>query len=322
VNFSVSKIRDSTAEVRSLRLVSWNIEKGKRWDRLVTCLGVEEIRTADILCLNEVDEGMARSQNRRVADELAIRLGMRSLFGPAYHELTKGIGEERLAPGENELGIQGNAILTRLPVLHERNVRLPVCHDPSGSEERREGGRCALVVELDCGGGRSLTVANTHLEVLTTTECRSCQMTFLLSKLGDGPAVLAGDLNTNTFDRGTRWHTFISVLRLLHPDSGTAVMQPWRYEPLFEDLKRAGFVWETFNDDQPTCYADLESLEDRKYVPRILQNYILRRTHRLPLKLDWIAGRFVRPMTTGRTLTNLPAEPSDHRPIMCDIEIV
>ena len=146
-------------------------------------------------------------------------------------------------------------------------------------------------------------------------------MKFLLKEMGDGPALLTGDLNTNTFERGTALKTFVSALRLLGPDVREAVMFPWRYEPLFEEMKQAGFSWEGFNDDLATCYADLAALEDKKYLPPPLRNYILRRIHGLPLKLDWIAGRGVRPVSPGRTITDLPAQPSDHLPIVCDVEM-
>ena len=53
----------STLDQGRIRLVSWNIEKGKRWRLLEKCLDSESIRTADVLCLNEVDDGMARSGN-------------------------------------------------------------------------------------------------------------------------------------------------------------------------------------------------------------------------------------------------------------------
>jgi len=53
-----------------MRIVTWNIEKGKRWDLLQRCLSHEAIRSADILCLNEVDEGMARSGNLRIGHEI------------------------------------------------------------------------------------------------------------------------------------------------------------------------------------------------------------------------------------------------------------
>src|SRR2546425_10022529 len=111
-------------ENQAVRLVTWNIEKGKRWSLLEECLESESIRTADILCLNEVDEGMARSGNRRIADEIADRLGMRAVFGRAFKELTKGIGDELSAPGENTTALQGNAILSRLPLLDSQNLLL------------------------------------------------------------------------------------------------------------------------------------------------------------------------------------------------------
>ena len=157
-----------------LRLVTWNIEKGKRWALLEKCLSHESIRTAGILCLNEVDEGMARSGNLRIAYEIGGRLGMQVFFGQTFKEFTKGFGDELFAPGENTTAIQGNATLSRLPILEWTNVLLPSCFDHSKRIESREGNRHALIVRLDCGLGRTLSVANIHLEVFGTARCR-CQ---------------------------------------------------------------------------------------------------------------------------------------------------
>src|SRR5262249_29185288 len=74
-----------------MRIVTWNIEKGKRWQVLERCFSHESIRTTDVLCLNEVDEGMARSGNLRIAYEIGERLGMQVTFGPTFREFTKGI---------------------------------------------------------------------------------------------------------------------------------------------------------------------------------------------------------------------------------------
>src|SRR5690348_8498426 len=105
-----------------MRIVTWNIEKGKRWKLLEECLALDSIRSADILCLNEVDDGMARSGNRCVGYDIADRLGMQVVFGPAFKELTKGFGDELFAPGENTTAIQGNATLSRFPVLKSENL--------------------------------------------------------------------------------------------------------------------------------------------------------------------------------------------------------
>src|SRR6058998_1107356 len=164
---------------QAVRLVTWNIEKGKRWSLLEECLESKSIRTADILCLNEVDEGMARSGNLRIAYEIGARLGMQVAFGQAFKEFTKGIGDELLAPGENTTGIQGNATLSRLPILESANLLLPSCFDHTRRSEKRTGNRHALIVRLGCGG-RTLTIANTHLEVFGTARCRRRQMRFLV----------------------------------------------------------------------------------------------------------------------------------------------
>ena len=92
-------------ENQAVRLVTWNIEKGKRWPLIEKCLQHEAIRSADVLCLNEVDEGMARSGNLRIAHEIGERLGMQVVFGRTFKEFTKGIAEELLAPGENTTAI-------------------------------------------------------------------------------------------------------------------------------------------------------------------------------------------------------------------------
>src|SRR5262249_4486144 len=149
--------RESVAGTMAIRVVTWNIEKGKRWELLEECLSHEFIRLSDILCLNEVDEGMARSGNLRIAQEIGDRLGMQVVFGQTFRELTKGIGDELLSPGENTTAIQGNAILSRLPVLDSKNLLLPSCFDHSKRAEKREGNRHALIARVDCGSGRVLT---------------------------------------------------------------------------------------------------------------------------------------------------------------------
>ena len=144
-------------------------------------------------------------------------------------------------------------------------------------------------------------------------------MKFLLGQLPAGPAIVTGDFNTNTFSRGSTLHALKSITILALGDAKSRVLAPRRYERLFDELARDGFSLEPFNDTVPTCSVDLSSLEDRVRIPAIVRNFILSRCRVLPLRLDFIACRGLRALSPGRTITDLPCQPSDHLPITCDI---
>jgi len=302
-----------------MRIVTWNIEKGKRWPLLEHCLSHETIRTADILCLNEADEGMARSGNLRIAHEIGERLGMQVVFGQTFQEFTKGYGDELLAPGENTIGIQGNAVLSRFPIVDSQNLLLPSCFDHSKRVERRSGNRHALIVRVECVANRIVTVANAHLEVFGTARCRGRQMKFLVEHLPEGPAIVTGDFNTNTFSRGSWFQIAVSLAQLAFSDTQSRVRNPWQHEPLFKYLSSAGFTWREFNDDHPTCPVDLSTLEERANLPAFIRKIILSRCRYLPLRLDFITCRGLQAISPGRTITDLSCQPSDHLPITCDV---
>ena len=144
-------------------------------------------------------------------------------------------------------------------------------------------------------------------------------MRFLLESLPEGRAIIAGDFNTNTFDRGSAFHTLRSLTLLLRRDVKGRVLNPAAHERVFGELQAAGFEWEPFNDRLATCSVDLSSVEDRKFVPSPIRNFILSRCRVLPLRLDFIACRGLQAVAPGRTITDLPCQPSDHLPITCDV---
>ena len=136
-----------------MRIVQWNIEKGKELERIRRRLRKDPmLHDADVYCLNEVDCGTARSaSNADIARELAATLRCHSAFVPSYIECTKGpLPDERDAPGENEFGFHGLAILSRHPILDAKVVNLPHCFDYfTFREEKRLGQRQGLFVLLD-----------------------------------------------------------------------------------------------------------------------------------------------------------------------------
>ncbi len=131
----------------------------------------------DVVALQELDVGRARSGRVDQAHAIAARLGMRAQFNAAFQ-----VAEERY----------GDAILTSLPCRLVRSGALPTL--PRSRLERR--GALWLAVEVD---GLELQVINTHLG-LVPLEQRG-QVTALLGPdwIGHGawrpPAVLVGDFN-------------------------------------------------------------------------------------------------------------------------------
>src|SRR5262249_15026695 len=97
-----------------LRVIAWNIERGARFEGIVHQLNTHPVlRYADLLLLNELDIGMARSGNVDVSEELSRAISAHSIFATEYLELTKGTEEEQKLDAENTASLHGNAILTR-----------------------------------------------------------------------------------------------------------------------------------------------------------------------------------------------------------------
>ncbi len=329
------------------RVVQWNIEKGKGFQTILAALERDEVlKWADFILLNEADCGMNRSGNRHVARHLAESLGMSMAFAPAHLELTKGTGDDLDWPGENRESVQGNAILSRYPILEARVLPLPQCFEPYEFQEKRYGRSNCVWVRVRIGS-RSVWIASAHLEVRNTPRCRALQMRHILRNLpggGDSGFILGGDFNTNGFARGTRWRTIGAVSRLLarspavlkevfrHPEKGP--------EPLFRLVERHGFSWAGLNSGEDTACAPLDGLEDAGMLPNALVRLVQRRLAayegQLCFKLDWLLGRSVQPLGKGEVrdmgagVSSLAAgcvplircgseRASDHRPIYADL---
>jgi hypothetical protein len=72
-----------------LRVVEWNIERGARLEGIIEVLNSHPVlRFADLLLLNELDDGMIRTGNLNIALELSRALEAHAVFGVEYLELT------------------------------------------------------------------------------------------------------------------------------------------------------------------------------------------------------------------------------------------
>jgi endonuclease/exonuclease/phosphatase family metal-dependent hydrolase len=252
-----------------LRVASFNAERLK--DRAAVRKLLERARAhAALLC--EADVGMARSGNVHTLRALTASSGEGYLYGVEFVELDLGGSEEmrRHAGEHNTHGFHGNAIVTGLALEAAHLIPL----EESGfwfpgrkGAQRRIGGRMALAARV-AGAPRPLWIVGTHLESKTDPADRQAQTRNLLKALDalapNDACIVGGDFNTKALPReGSEW--------------GRLFESPERYEPLFADLKAAGFEWTSANLAHPTQTAGPSN------------------KHQPPFgKLDWIFVRGMR----------------------------
>jgi endonuclease/exonuclease/phosphatase family metal-dependent hydrolase len=217
--------------------LNWNIDRGQHLDDIR-----EQMRLLkpDLCIFQEVDLGARRTHGQDVAKELAEAFAMNYVFAPEFEELGQGTAE---APA-----FHGQAVLTSLAIRSSRMIRFqhqsgfwkprPLLASRMPLLQRREGGRVALVVELDNGeldnGGKPLVVYDLHLESKGTEQLRFNQLEEVLADAQryppETPVIIAGDLNTFVFhsrliprlrqagfrsalgDRTVRTHVFAGAL--------------------------------------------------------------------------------------------------------------
>lgn len=163
------------------RILSYNVH---------ACIGIDKLHAPDrvahviaackpdIVALQEIDVGRARSGGIDQAHTLAQLLGMKAHFNPST---------------QNGAEHYGDAILTALPIRRIRTGRLPGFHDRIKVEPRG-----ALWASVDVGGVE-VQVVNTHLGVWPHEQM--LQLTTLLGPEWLGhpecrdPVVFVGDFN-------------------------------------------------------------------------------------------------------------------------------
>lgn len=190
----------------TIRLMTYNVHRCVGVDRKLDIERVADVIAAcrpDVVALQELDVGRARTRGVDQAHRLAELLRMRSHFHPAM-----AVEEE----------LYGDAILTALPERLVKVGGLPGLPKLRGLEPRG-----ALWVAVDLGGVE-LQVINTHLGLVPREQ--QVQAAELLGQrwLGSegfvGPAVLLGDFNALPVSQTYRMLT--AVLRDAQDGRGKA----------------------------------------------------------------------------------------------------
>jgi len=295
-NLELQPPRERLSYPERLRIAALNAERLTRPEavrQLVDRTG------AHILLLCEVDIGMARSGNIHTIRELVGATGEGYLYGVEFVELDLGDGQEmrRHAGERNACSLHGNAIVSGLAFERPRVIPL----EESGrwfkgfnGAQRRIGGRIALAARVT-DAPRPLWVVSLHLESKTDPADRRWQVRNLLRAVDrlarDEACIIGGDFNTKALPRG-------------EGERHSVLEEPERYEPLFADLRAAGFSWAEANRADPT----------QRDGPS--------KTHPRPFgKLDWLFVRGMR-AENPQVLPSLDAQGqpiSDHEMIVVDV---
>lgn len=132
----------------------------------------------DIIGLVEVDSGSFRTRHRCQAEQIADRLGH-------YHVVESKYGIRSVAGKVPLLNRQGNAVLSRLPILSHRFHYF-------------EQGVKRLVIEARM---ESLTVFLVHLSLTYRNRQYQLERLYRLVRDVEGPVILTGDFNVLWGDR-------------------------------------------------------------------------------------------------------------------------
>ena len=292
------------------RFVAWNVERGTQFDGQVEALTTHPILAqADVLLLTETDSGMVRSGNRNVAQDLARALGMCYAFVPCYLNLTNGSGIEQDLTGSNDLGLHGNALLSRYPLANVRPIFLENGVDIMASREKRIGRQAAVAADIQFPGA-TVTAVSVHLDAQSTQRHRYLQLREVLQSIGAAPSVvIGGDWNTSTYNSSRALHAILGFwLRVLMGVDNVIrnhYLHPYRRfeKDLFRLLEHSGYDYASCNRlGEYTVSYDVGDLRATKalrdWVPAWCFHFIrwALRNHggRCPVKLDWFATRGVR----------------------------
>ena len=169
------------------RLVTYNVHRCVGVDRKLDVARIAAVIAElepDIVCLQELDVGRARTGWVDQADAIAQRLAMSVQFHPAM---------------KVEAELYGDAILTHRPERLVRAAALPTLPSLKGLEPR---GALWSAIDFD---GITLNVFNTHLGLVPREQRLQAAALVGRDWLGDpactGPTILTGDFNATSITR-------------------------------------------------------------------------------------------------------------------------
>lgn len=235
------------AEGPLLRVMTYNIHHGEGLDGRLDLERIARVITearADLVGLQEVDRGVARTQRRDLPAELARLTGMTVTF-------------ESNLPHQG--GEYGNAVLSRFPVQASRNTHYRA---PRPGEQR--GFQEVTVV----AHGRELLFINTHLDFRAGDEERLASVAELraaVAAAGKTPVIMVGDFNAVPASSPIR-----AVAVFLRDAWETAGRGPGFTIPVRKPARRIDYVWYAPEGLEPVT-ATVPSSEASDHLPVMVE---------------------------------------------------
>jgi endonuclease/exonuclease/phosphatase family metal-dependent hydrolase len=171
------------AEPDAFRVMTYNIHHGEGIDKRLDLERIAKLITdakADVVALQEVDRGVARTAKRDLPAELAKLTGMTAYFENNFHY---------------QGGEYGNAVLTRFPIKRAKNTHYKMLRT---GEQR---GVLQLVLDVH---GHEVLFMNTHIDYRPDDAERLMNVDELKQIVADAdamPVILCGDFNATPESR-------------------------------------------------------------------------------------------------------------------------
>ena len=321
----------------SIRIVSWNIERGKQLDRIISYFKEDpDMSQADIILAVESDNGMGRTANRNVAQELAQALGMNYCFAPSYLVLGKGAVGETEHSEQNTIALHGTAVLSKYPIIKAKGIVVPPVKEVFHSYEKRLGSKKGLVAKIQIDK-KTIAVGAIHIDLSSTARDRAKQLEAILNALPKADIqLIGGDWNTSTFNLRNKGELAMQVISKFFTIGfkgaiGHYMTPELKFDkPIFDLLLHNDFEHKNYNErTKGTIYFDINNLllneKAKKFVPPFLLKELERRLRPwkgcVPLKIDWLAGKRAK-AANAKTIekpqiNGIPL--SDHNPIYVDL---
>lgn len=161
----------------TLRVMTYNIQHGAGADEKIDLLRTAEAikhEHPDIVALEEVDKGVARTGQRDLTAELAAMTGMTGYFSNNFYF---------------QGGMYGNAVLTRFPILYATNTHYQMIRP------KEQRGIIQLILDVD---GRKVLFMVTHIDYRRDNQERLlnvAEIKRIITQYQSMPMILCGDFN-------------------------------------------------------------------------------------------------------------------------------